>query len=184
MKIKNLSESTEKTTGNGSSVGLNKPHKPPPPRLDFAEVLQIAVERCHQRRKRWTPHRRQILELLVHSEKPLSAYELLKQFNALTAHCHSPPIIYRALEGLIALGMVHRLEQRQQYIACRYPEHPHGGLLLICKECDSVAELPTEQINLALQQALSQHHFQAKQAFIEITGQCQQCNAQNAPAKY
>src|SRR6187549_2302651 len=82
-----------------------------------ADALKHAEALCAQRSQRLTPTRRQVLEVLLSSHKPLGAYEIIDR-AAKRGTRHAPITVYRALEFLIENGLAHRIESRNAYIAC------------------------------------------------------------------
>ncbi|MEO6609345.1 MAG: transcriptional repressor [Aestuariivirga sp.] len=82
-----------------------------------------------------------VLKALKRSRKPLSAYELLEK---LQQHgVKGPPIVYRALDGLIQKGVVHKIKALGTFVACNCAKDHHHALsvLTVCGDCKSVAEL-------------------------------------------
>ncbi len=172
MKINGLSDSMAKRTGDGSSLGLKDQ---PKNSHELAAALHRAAARCREQRKQWTPHRQHLFTLLLQSDKPLSAYELLAQLNGLTAQWHGPPIVYRGLKSLLELGLIHRLEHRQQYVACTCTTQPHEGLLLVCTQCERVFELPTTVVDDLIHDVVAAQQFQRRSGLLEISGLCIRC---------
>ena len=70
--------------------------------LDRAEAI------CAAHGSRLTPQRRRVLEILCAHRKPMGAYEILEQLGS-GAKGVKPPTVYRALDFLQAMGLVHRL---------------------------------------------------------------------------
>src|SRR5215207_3838478 len=90
-----------------------------------ADALAHAETLCAQRAQRLTPIRRQVLEVLLESHKPLGAYEIMDRATAnggrpapsgsklAPSKSRPAPItIYRALDFLRDNGLVHRIESR------------------------------------------------------------------------
>lgn len=102
-----------------------------------------AEEICAARGQRLTPIRRQVLEALLGSHKPLGAYEIIDVLAAAGGR-PAPITIYRALDFLMDNNLVHRLESRNAFIACIH-NHDAGALMvfLICENCRAVGEAPS-----------------------------------------
>ena len=81
-----------------------------------ADALAHAEARCAQRSQRLTPIRRQVLEVLLGSHKPLGAYEIMDRAAA-DGTRPAPITIYRALDFLRDNGLVHRIESRNAFVA-------------------------------------------------------------------
>ena len=105
----------------------------------------------------------------------MGAYDILGCLNqAETSSFIAPPIVYRALEFLLAQGLVHRIESKNAFISCDHPGHKSAAQFLICRGCEKVAELdnatsliPTEALEIG---------FTADHSVVEITGVCADCN--------
>src|SRR5512134_33218 len=82
-----------------------------------ADALRHAEALCDRRAQKLTPTRRQVLEVLLESHKPLGAYEIIDR-AARHGTRHAPITVYRALDFLIENGLAHRIESRNAYIAC------------------------------------------------------------------
>ena len=52
------------------------------------------------------------------------------------------PTVYRALNELIQLGMVHRLQSRSAFVACDHGACNGKAAFAICRQCEKVVEIP------------------------------------------
>jgi Fur family transcriptional regulator, zinc uptake regulator len=140
-----------------------------------ADALDRAEARCAERAQRLTPTRRQVLEVLLSSHKPLGAYEIIDR-AAESGSRHAPITIYRALDFLIENGLAHRIESRNAFIGCVH-RHDLGDLtvFLICERCGEVGEAPSQQMANSLKAAARAAGFTPKAPVIEITGICAHC---------
>lgn len=141
-----------------------------------SQLLSAARELCHSRNIRLTERREQVLEILLQSHQPMGAYEILGQLNQNPDESNiAPPIVYRALEFLLELGLVHRIECKNAFIGCVHPGHASTAQFLICKGCEKVAEL--DNPTTSLQQEASQVGFMIDHSVVEITGLCAECQS-------
>jgi Fur family zinc uptake transcriptional regulator len=140
-----------------------------------ADALRYAEALCNQRAQRLTPTRRQVLEVLLESHKPLGAYEIIDRAAKHGAR-HAPITVYRALDFLIENGLAHRIESRNAFIACGH-RHDPGDLVvfLICERCGEVGEAPAQAVAESLKAATRAAGFTPKAPVIEITGVCGNC---------
>ncbi|MGF1527026.1 MAG: Fur family transcriptional regulator [Candidatus Competibacterales bacterium] len=121
-----------------------------------------------------TPGQRRILAALRASKTPLTAYavlEVLRQERAGAA----PPSAYRALNRLMALGLVHRLESLNAYIACEHHHHGEHALFLICDDCGVVTERIDPGFSRGLSALAATVDFAPQVSMVEIHGQCPVC---------
>ena len=137
-------------------------------------ALKSARVLCRQQNQRLTPIRELVLRLVWQSHKPLGAYELLPQLAA-AGFNSAPPTVYRALDFLQTLGLIHRIASLNAFIGCSHPDQKHPNAFMICRECGSAAELDTQTLNTALNEAASRLGFEIEQESVELIGRCQQC---------
>ncbi len=139
--------------------------------LAKAEVL------CQRQRQRFTAIRRRVLELVWQQHKPVGAYEVLEtlQQDGRTA----PPTVYRALDFLLQMGLVHRIASLNAYVGCAHPGAPHDGQFLICESCKSLAELDVAAITDAIKQSALESGFEPRRHTIEIMGLCPGCRTRS-----
>jgi Fur family zinc uptake transcriptional regulator len=142
-----------------------------------ADALAHAETLCAERAQRLTPLRRQVLELLLESHKPLGAYEIIERAAATGAR-PAPITVYRALDFLRDNGLVHRIESRNAFVAC-VGDHGSGDLVvfLICERCGTVGEAASAAVAAELRQAARKAGFTPKAPVIEISGICSHCRA-------
>ena len=87
-----------------------------------SQQRQVAEQRCAETGERLTPARLAAYAELLSSETPVSAYELIARLEHKQNRKIAPLTVYRHLDFLIRVGLVHRLESRQAYIACDHPQ--------------------------------------------------------------
>ncbi len=157
--------------------------KPKPPAIAFRnhdhrrcqrQLLSEARRLCEIRKLRLTSRRRQVLEILLGSHQPMGAYDILAELNRTgSTESIAPPIVYRALEFLMAEGLIHRIESRNAFISCVDPGHRTAAQFLICRDCERVAEI--ENRDLSLLAEADNLGFAVDYSIVEITGLCPQC---------
>jgi Fur family zinc uptake transcriptional regulator len=140
-----------------------------------AEAIHHAEQVCADRAQRFTPIRRQVLQALLSSHRPLGAYEVIEEL-ARSMPRPAPITVYRALEFLMANGLVHRIESRNAYLACAH-DHDAAAMVafLICESCGAVGEIPAAPVAQRLSDAARASGFAPKLSVVEITGTCFHC---------
>jgi Fur family transcriptional regulator, zinc uptake regulator len=150
----------------------------PAPDHDHVSCASAAIahaeQQCAARAQRLTPMRRQVLEALLASHKPLGAYEIMERLA--DGGRPAPITVYRALDFLRDNGLVHRIESRNAFVACVH-EHPGSDpiVFLICERCGAVGEAPGGTVADALKSSCSAAGFMPKSPVIEIAGICSHC---------
>jgi Fur family zinc uptake transcriptional regulator len=140
------------------------------------EAIAAAESRCEKDGSSFTPLRRKVLELVWSSHGPVGAYEVLEKLRSSRRNA-APPTVYRALEFLMEHGLIHRIESLNAYVGCGDPARRHGGQFLICRDCQSVAELDDRAIDRAVTRRADALGFDVEQQTVEIIGQCADCSA-------
>ena len=132
-------------------------------------------------------HASNIMGALEHSDRPLSAYDLLDKLRP--TGVSAPLTVYRALDKLIASGKVHRIESLNAFVACCAGEHHYGDhahdaaparsavAFAICDRCGHVDEFLDAQVFARLDTSLHDKGFQPRSSAIEVHGLCADCVA-------
>lgn len=122
-----------------------------------------------------TSNQEHVLKALKTAKKPLSAYTILDQLR--TKGFKAPLQVYRALEALQKLNLVHRLESLNAFVSCNH-EHDRASDIIafaICRTCGSVSEFCDAAISKPLKRVASQQSFTIKNTTIELNGLCNNC---------
>jgi Fur family zinc uptake transcriptional regulator len=119
-----------------------------------------------------------VIEALSRVDRPLGAYALLDELrdNGFKA----PLQVYRALDKLIELGLVHRLESLNAYLACQLQSCTSHKTLntsfAICQRCGVTKELPSSPVVETVDSLARKFNFSATGSTIEIQGYCSSCD--------
>lgn len=153
------------------------PHDSSSAHHDLPSLLQAAELTCAQNGTQLTTLRREVLELIIKADAPVTAYQLLDQLKSFRKSA-VPPTIYRSLEFLLENGLIHKIERLNAFISCAEANHHHADAqFLICKKCGMVTELEDHAVSEALAQAASRRGFVPCRAVVEIDGFCMACKA-------
>jgi len=140
------------------------------------QALERAAEVCARRGSRLTDLRRRVLQLIWNSHAPVGAYDLLEQLSREQGRT-APPTVYRALDFLLAEGLVHRVESLSAFVGCADPGAEHGSQFLICTDCGNAAELDDPRIERAIAESSSEQGFSITRKTVELQGLCPDCRA-------
>ena len=144
-----------------------------PPSIDAQ--LDDAARHCQAQGARLTELRALVLRLILDADAPLTAYALLQRLQEHRPGA-VPPTIYRALDFLIAHGLVHKIERLNAYVFCHGAgAHQHPAQFLICRRCGTVAEIEDQAVSTALADAARKAGFSASVATVELDGTCAAC---------
>ncbi|MGH1485535.1 MAG: Fur family transcriptional regulator [Cellvibrionaceae bacterium] len=148
------------------------------------DALVAAQTICKEHGARLTELRQQVFLLIWQSHKPLGAYALMDMLAEESQRRVAPPTVYRALEFLLSLGLVHRINSLNAYIGCSSPEaHQKPSTVVnqginyffICNQCHDTKEVIDAALAKKITAAGQKLHFSAQQQWLEVTGLCQQC---------
>jgi Fur family zinc uptake transcriptional regulator len=134
-------------------------------------LIDDAKKYCDERGLRFTPPREHVLHILLRSENPMGAYDILDRLGQYIDN-PKPPTAYRAIDFWREHGFIHKIESLNAYISCCADHKHHDTQFVVCDDCNLVEEIhshaPTQQVNLP-------KGFEAKRSFTEIHGVCGKC---------
>ena len=139
-----------------------------------ARAIAGAEDICRSLKLQLTDLRRQVLEIIWGSHKPIGAYDILAALATKRGRV-APPTVYRSLDFLLSHGLVHRIETLNAYVGCREPGADHDGQFLICSDCGTAAELNDSRMMAAVARSIRQAGFQPVRQTIEVSGLCPAC---------
>jgi len=147
------------------------------------QILVRAEQQCLDQGARLTNKRKQILVLLLESEKALSAYELIDICKQKTGDSLSPMSVYRVLDFLQSENLAHKLHSANKFIACSHItcDHSHNvPQFLICGNCQKVSEVGFNQAIISqIQHQVQDTGFQLVSPQIELDCLCNDCRAKS-----
>ena len=122
-----------------------------------------------------TINQQTVLTLLEGTKEPLKAYAIL--FDIQKKGIKSPLQVYRALDKLIEIGRVHKIESKNSYIACNNTDcsSKTSTSFLICELCDDVTELKKNNLSMYFSKQSEKSNFKYSKHNLEIYGECKTC---------
>jgi Fur family zinc uptake transcriptional regulator len=145
---------------------------------ESTDLLASAEQICRARGGRLTQQRRAVLGKLLESGGPATAYELVGLVKPEDASI-TPASVYRSLDFLVEMGLVHRLDSTRSFVACEHPDHPHEGQFLVCRECGAVVEAEDKGIARATEDLGERHGFTLDHRTVELIGLCGACQSED-----
>lgn len=162
------------TDGPGAALGEGFAGWEHDHQLCVRQAMDAAERVCRARGARMTELRRAVLELVWASHEPIGAYDLLRTLQGRGRRA-APPTVYRALDFLVAHGLVHRIESRNAFVGCAAPDRPHAGQFLLCRGCGAAAELEDAGVRRAIDAGADALGFAVEARTVEVTGLCPNC---------
>ena len=142
--------------------------------LCAAQLMARAERACARQNARLTSLRRDVLGAVGESHCAAGAYEIIERL-ARNGPRPAPISIYRALEFLGDLGLVHRVESRNAFVACSRPHEAGRAVLMVCEDCGTVDEIEAASVFDRLDGLAGAEGFEIRRAVIELAGCCAGC---------
>lgn len=140
-----------------------------------AHWLSLAEDRCRELNERLTPARLGAYAELLVAEGALTAYELIHRLEERQGRKIAPLTVYRHLDFLTRVGLVHRIESTQSYVTCKHPEDSHESQYLLCSGCGSIEEVHSPSLESELGRIASKRGFKPDRVVVELSGLCGEC---------
>lgn len=158
------------------------PAAPPETIVHVDRAFQVAQKACEQKGLRLTPLRAAVLRIIARSNRPLGAYALLVLLQEDVGRKHTPPTIYRALDFLLEIGSILRVESRNAYVLRDHPERPGSPVLFLCDTCDSSVAIENSGLAELIESNAATLKFHITRPVIECSGTCDRCAEATADA--
>ncbi len=139
-------------------------------------LITVALQLCEVHHSRLTLAREQILNLIAKRQGLIKAYDLLDDLQKIKPNA-TPMEVYRCLDFLGEIGLLHKVDALNGFIVCAHPhDHSHFCLMLVCEQCGTVKELQEHQELDPLLQLTRDYQFKPSEKPLVITGLCGQCD--------
>ena len=126
------------------------------------------------RKPTMTRNQQLVYDCLAGKTSPMSAYDILDQVR--DAGIRAPLQIYRALDRLISIGRVHKVESLNAFVACAHQHRNRSTAFAICDGCKAVLEFSPPSTNKAVNDWARKIEFSVANSCLEIHGRCSACN--------
>ena len=116
-----------------------------------------------------------VFDIIVKAKEPLKAYTIL--FNVQKKGIKAPPQVYRALDKLVEIGKIHKIESKNAFVACRNSdcEISKATAFSICESCEVVDEISDVKLSKYLSSYNHKKGMKFKRFNLEFFGLCQKC---------
>lgn len=158
-----------------------KTHFPAPGQNNARRLQQAmtkATEVFEQKNLRFTKLRQQVFEEIAATNNSIGAYDILGKLADKGTRL-APISVYRAIDVLMEAGVIHRLESKNAFFACRRLHHDFEKgkrpIVLSCEKCGAVAEVDSEGIFETIDKVAKGAQFKPRVKFVEVSGMCPRC---------
>ena len=118
-------------------------------------------------------HADRVFEYLKNKKQPLSAYDIFEDMRS--EGVTAATTIYRALDKLNSLGLVHRIESLNAWTVCCGSHNNKTPVFEICNDCGNVEEHLDQDLTLNIKKLSNKTGFKPENPVLEIHGQCGDC---------
>ena len=116
-----------------------------------------------------------IFDFIEKAKEPLKAYSIL--FNVQKKGIKAPLQVYRALDKLVEIGKIHKVESRNAFIACKSSscEISKATAFSICTKCENVSEINNPKLSKYLTNFSDDTGMKYNKYNLEFFGLCKKC---------
>ena len=118
-----------------------------------------------------------VLNIIEKAKGPVKAYSILN--NVQKKGINAPLQVYRALDKLIKIGKIHKVESRNAFIVCKNTncEVSNATAFSICQACEKVTEIVNSKLSKYLKSFQDSTGMKYKKYNLEFFGLCQKCKS-------
>ena len=116
-----------------------------------------------------------IFDLIKKSNEPLKAYSILS--NVQKKGIKAPLQVYRALDKLVEIGKIHKIESKNAFMACQNSscQVAKATAFSICENCEKVSEIKNSKLFEYLKDFNDKSGMKYKKYNLEFFGVCNEC---------
>ena len=116
-----------------------------------------------------------IFDIIDKSSEPLKAYAIL--FNVQKKGIKAPLQVYRALDKLVEIGKIHKVESRYAFIACQNSscQISKATAFSICEVCEKISEISNSKLSKYLSNFSDNTGMKYSKYNLEFFGLCKKC---------
>ena len=125
--------------------------------------------------KKHLTHADRIFNHLKKTKQPLSAYEILEDMRS--EGVAAATTVYRALEKLHSVGLIHRIESLNAWTICCGSHNEKTPIFEIRNDCGIVKEHLDENLTKNINDLSKKTGFTPNNPVLEIHGRCGECTS-------
>ena len=122
-----------------------------------------------------TKNQKIVLDIIEKSSQPLKAYSIL--FDVKKKGINAPLQVYRALDKLVEIGKIHKIESRNAFVACKNSncQITKATAFSICESCEDVTEVSNLKLSKYLNNFADKSGMRYNKYNLEFFGLCKNC---------
>ena len=116
-----------------------------------------------------------VFDIIEKAKEPLKAYSFL--FDVQKKGINAPLQVYRALDKLVKIGKIHKIESRNAFIACQNSncQISKATVFSICESCEKVTEIHNHKLSKHLKEFRDNSGMKYSKYNLEFFGLCKKC---------
>ena len=114
-----------------------------------------------------------VLDIIEKAKGPLKAYSIL--FNVQKKGINAPQQIYRALDKLVELGKIHKIESLNSFIICNNSNCASNTAFTICERCGKVKEIKNNNLTEGVNELVRENKLNITRYNLEFYVVCNTC---------
>jgi len=116
-----------------------------------------------------------VLDHVEKANQPLKAYSIL--YNVQKKGLKAPLQVYRALDKLVEIGKIHKIESRNAFVACKNSncKISKATAFSICEVCEKVTEINNSKLSNYLTNFEDNSGMKYNKYNLEFFGLCKKC---------
>ena len=116
-----------------------------------------------------------VLNIIEKAKGPVKAYSILN--NVQKKGINAPLQVYRALDKLVEMGKIHKIESRNAFIACQNSscQVAKATAFSICEMCEKVTEISSSGLSKYLASFKDKDGMKYSKYNLEFFGLCKKC---------
>ena len=128
-----------------------------------------------QKQEHLTKNQQIVLDFIEKSSEPLKAYSIL--YSVKKQGIKAPLQVYRALDKLLELGKIHKIESKNAFVACKNSncEITKATAFSICEKCEKVTEINNSKLTNYLSNFQDTAGMKYNKYNLEFFGLCKKC---------
>ena len=127
----------------------------------------------NKKNQTFTKNQRIVLNLLQDSGEPLKAYFILDSLKK--EGLNSPLQVYRALDKLVELGKIHKVESLNSFIICNNSNCASNTAFTICERCGKVKEIKNNNLTEGVNELVRENKLNITRYNLEFYVVCNTC---------
>ena len=116
-----------------------------------------------------------VFQIIEKAKGPLKAYSIL--YDVQKKGIKAPLQVYRALDKLLELGKIHKIESKNAFVACKNSncQVSKATAFSICESCEDVTEVSNLKLSKYLSNFADKSGMKYNKYNLEFFGLCKNC---------